>query len=429
MGRLTTGDRDSMPEAAGRARVRRGSEGFWLALGFMVLLGLMALQTVLSLQQIEQQRQQLRAVIEEGLKKFDLVGRMHAAGRERILLLQRMFMTADPFEREALHADFSHQAQVFIQARQALSAMPLKRDERVLLDRQGVLSQRFHVIHLEVLDLLDRGERAQAQRLLQERLLPTQYAVLDRLTELYELQQHNARAIWTHSDRLQQEAKRLLLAVATLVLLIGFAVAYFVFRRVHEASAERERMATYDLLTGLPNRLLIGRLLGQAIARSQRQGRMFALMFVDLDRFKAVNDSLGHRAGDQLLVEVARRLRQGVRATDTAGRLAGDEFLVLLEDVHTTEEVMAVAEKIRRAVQQPVRLDGQLVQVGASIGLALYPEHGRTPEELLKQADAAMYKVKADGRDGFRLASAKAGGDAGAATADQSRVRPAARIV
>jgi len=386
-------------------------ERFWLAIGFTVLLVLIALQTFISLRQIEQQRQQLKSIIEEGLGKFDLVGRLHAAGRERIVLLQRIFMSDDPFDQQALREEFSRQAEQFVKARLSLLAMPLSESERALLDRQSVLSQRFHRFNLEVFDLLDRGEVGEAKRLLNVHLLPTQNAVLSTLGELYDLQQRNARDIWLRSDRLQQEARRLLLAVATLILLIGLAVACFVFRRVREASAERERLATYDMLTGLPNRLLLYRLLIQAIARAQRQDQRLALMFVDLDRFKAVNDRLGHHAGDQLLVEIARRLRACVRANDVVGRLAGDEFVVLLEDVRTSEDVLAVAEKIRHTVQEPVLIAGQPVQVGASIGIALYPEHGRTGEELLRRADVAMYDVKAAGRDGYRLAESDVASD------------------
>ncbi|MCS6786630.1 MAG: diguanylate cyclase [Thiobacillaceae bacterium] len=386
-------------------------ERFWLLLGFAVLLGLMAMQTVLSLHQIEQQRLQLKSVIEEGLTKFDLVGRMHAAGRERILLLQRMFLTADPFEREALREAFSRQAELFIQARQALLRLPLNAEERLLLDRQGALSRQFHAIHLRVLEHLDTGAEHEAERLLSEALLPTQYAVLATLSELYDLQQRNARGIWVRSDRLQHEARRLLLAVAAMVLLTGLTVAYFVFRRIRTASLARERLATYDALTGLPNRLLIQRLIGQSIARAQRQQRKFALMFVDLDRFKAVNDSLGHKAGDLLLIEVASRLRRSVRASDTVGRLAGDEFVVLLDDVHNAADVLAVAEKIRTSVQEPMTIFDRDVQVGASIGIALYPEHGRDAEELLRHADAAMYRVKGEGRNGYRLCEAQRGVD------------------
>lgn len=392
-------------------RQRQGGLGehFWLALGFAILLGLMLLQTFLSLRQIEHQRQQLKGFIETGLAKFDMVGRMHAAGRERIVLLQRMIMATDAFERESLREDFSRQAELFIRARHSLLAMPLNEAERGLLERQGMLSQRFHEIHLEVFDLFDRGETEQAMRLLNEQLLPTQNAVLSTLGELYDLQQRNGRALWAHADHLQQEARRLLLAIATLIFLVGLAVAYYVSARVREASAVRERLATYDLLTGLPNRLLIYRLIEQAIARAQRQGRRFALMFVDLDRFKMVNDTLGHRAGDRLLVEVAERLRASVRASDMVGRLAGDEFIVLVEDVDAPEEVQSLAERIRLAVQQPVTIDGQQAQVGASIGIALYPEHGRNLEELLHKADAAMYAVKTAGRDGSRLAESGAG--------------------
>jgi diguanylate cyclase (GGDEF)-like protein len=386
----------SRPSALGR-------EQGLLALGFAVLIVLMLVQTLISLRQFESQRTQLKGILEDGMAKLELVGRMHAAGRERILRLQRLFLVEDPFEREAEREEFGRQAQAFIQARQALLAMPLQPQERRLLARQGELSRRFHATHLEVLDLLEQGEVRQAERRLSESLLPTQYAVLATLNELYALQQDRARRLGAEAEALQNEAKRLILLVAGLVTLLALAVAYTVFRRIRASSLERERQATYDALTGLPNRLLIQSLIEQAIARAQRrQGRM-AVMFIDLDRFKAVNDSLGHKAGDQLLIEIARRLQGCLRAGDRAARLAGDEFVVLLEDIARSEETIPVAKRILQAVQAPVLIDGQEVYVGASIGIAVCPEHGTSREALVKHADAAMYRVKERGRNGYQV--------------------------
>jgi PAS domain S-box/diguanylate cyclase (GGDEF) domain len=163
-------------------------------------------------------------------------------------------------------------------------------------------------------------------------------------------------------------------------------------RRLQE---KLERLAHYDSLTGLPNRTLFFDRLDGAVARAKREGRRFALLFLDLDGFKAVNDSYGHDAGDYLLFELGKRLRASIRDSDTAGRMGGDEFTVLLENISHPEDATAVAEKIRAAICAPAALpEGTLVTVGASIGIAVFPEDGEDGEAVLKAADSAMYAVK-----------------------------------
>jgi diguanylate cyclase (GGDEF)-like protein len=119
-----------------------------------------------------------------------------------------------------------------------------------------------------------------------------------------------------------------------------------------------------------------------------------AVLYIDVDDFKQVNDSLGHAAGDLLLREVAQRLQRCVRETDTVARLGGDEFVVLLEDVQTPEDAHTVADKIRGAMRHPIDVDGRVLRILASIGIALYPEHGQEIEQLLRHADEAMYRDK-----------------------------------
>jgi len=177
--------------------------------------------------------------------------------------------------------------------------------------------------------------------------------------------------------------------------------------RQHRLAAERaEHLAAYDALTTLPNRAMFSKLLKQAIGLARRDGRPLAVLFVDLDRFKVVNDTLGHEAGDQLLQEVGRRLRGCLRESDTVARLGGDEFVVLLPALRDSAAARLIAEKILAATNTPLVLVGQECSVTASIGVSTYPEDGDDEQSLMKSADLAVYRAKEDGRNRFRLYSA-----------------------
>lgn len=175
-----------------------------------------------------------------------------------------------------------------------------------------------------------------------------------------------------------------------------------VFSDVTERKHQSERLeslAHFDPLTRLPNRTLLADRLAQALAREQPEQHRLAVCFMDLDGFKAVNDSLGHEAGDDLLVVVARRLEANVRSEDTVARQGGDEFVILLNGLTGLAEVEHAAGRLLQAVREPIVLDGHTVQVGASIGIALHPQDGNQPETLLRRADQAMYQAKKDGRN------------------------------
>ncbi|HEX7052527.1 MAG TPA: diguanylate cyclase [Burkholderiales bacterium] len=169
------------------------------------------------------------------------------------------------------------------------------------------------------------------------------------------------------------------------------------------AEEQVQSTAHTDALTGLANRRGLGDRLRLALARNRRSGLESAVLFLDIDRFKEINDSLGHAAGDALLVELAARLRAGVRASDTVARFGGDEFVVLLEDVRDRQNALRIAEKILEEVRRPLALDGAPVRVTASLGVA-YSDATSTEEELLRRADAALYQAKAEGRDRYRVA-------------------------
>ncbi|WP_232828979.1 putative bifunctional diguanylate cyclase/phosphodiesterase [Simplicispira lacusdiani] len=167
--------------------------------------------------------------------------------------------------------------------------------------------------------------------------------------------------------------------------------------------AQLERQANHDLLTGLPNRVLLGDRIAQGIARAQRLGYFLALVFIDLDNFKYINDSLGHAAGDELLKVIATRLTGCLRSSDTVARLGGDEFVLLVNDHYRMGSVISLLERVLQDIGRPIVLGGREFHVGASLGVAMYPGDGDDAQQLLKHADVAMYAAKDRGRNNFQF--------------------------
>jgi diguanylate cyclase (GGDEF)-like protein len=191
---------------------------------------------------------------------------------------------------------------------------------------------------------------------------------------------HNERIVKRHVDALEQ-----VVSVRT--------------QGLEAANRQLRHLATHDALTGLPNRVLLDDRLTQAIVHSQRDGHHFAVLMIDLDRFKLINDSLGHHAGDELLQETARRLTAVARAIDTIGRTGGDEFVMIINPISEREEAAYVAQRVIDALQPTMRLAGVDVHTSPSIGIAIFPTDGTNAEVLLARADAAMYCAKERGRN------------------------------
>jgi diguanylate cyclase (GGDEF)-like protein/PAS domain S-box-containing protein len=188
--------------------------------------------------------------------------------------------------------------------------------------------------------------------------------------------------------------------------ILYYVSVYTDISQLKDSEARLEHMALHDPLTGLPNRAMLGRKLALGLQDAIKNDERIALLMLDLDHFKNVNDSFGHHFGDELLHQVAARLRRQLRANDVVCRLGGDEFTVLLQNNPSLEDVSLLAEKIIHALHQPFPLSNERdVVIGTSIGISLFPEHSKTAEELMQQADTAMYRAKHDGRDGYRYFS------------------------
>lgn len=257
---------------------------------------------------------------------------------------------------------------------------------------QGLLqarrSQMLSLVALQVLAILAVLMPVLVSRVLRpiERLKEQASALLDHGQDATV---DRARFVWRRQDELGLLGRHLGRVQEELRTLFG---------QLGTKNAQLQQMAFYDQLTGLPNRALFIDLVQREMLQAHRGQQQFGIFFIDLDRFKAVNDSMGHAAGDELLIEVARRLRDTLREVDVVCRQSGDEFLVMVRDIDHWESLGEMAERILRVVEEPVQLANTTVRVSASIGIALFPEDAQDFETLVKHADIAVYQAKTLGR-------------------------------
>ncbi len=184
--------------------------------------------------------------------------------------------------------------------------------------------------------------------------------------------------------------------------ILHYVVVFSDITSIKQSQSQLEHLAHHDSLTNLPNRLLFEDRLQHAISQSKRQGHQLAVLFLDLDRFKNINDTLGHSMGDELLKEVAKRLQHLLRDGDTAARLGGDEFTILVENLEDPSQAAVVASKIQESFKTPYKIAGRELHITTSIGISIYPEDGQSVADLTKNADAAMYQAKEQGRNNYR---------------------------
>jgi len=395
-------DLDNTPVPAARHSVLPATWRRVLLAGFIVQLFLILFVTTIGLQQLRLTASNLDTVIDVHMRKLSLTKTMMAAARERTLSMFRLSMSHDPFERDQLFVQFNQHGAEFADARMALLGMPLSPREHELIDLQGRLTSIARPMQNRVVDALNSDSDQRAEERVLSSAIPAQNNVLSVLSLLDTETQKLALEASRKAHQAHEVARFWMYLLSGIALLLGMFVAAAVMYYTKRASRERHHLATHDVLTGLPNRMLFMDRLEQSLVRAQRRNTLVGVMFIDLDRFKRVNDTLGHASGDALICEVAQRLRATTRAEDVVARLGGDEFGVVI-DVARISQVLQVVEKILGVVSEPYRIAERELFSSCSIGVSVYPNDGSDGTSLLKHADTAAFTAKNGGRNRFQL--------------------------
>lgn len=413
----------------------RSRFGLLLVAGFVGLFGLLVAAASLGVWQASKTFGRLEQAIAASDTQAGLAYTMRFSARERMLVLWKISLSDDPFQRDEFFQEFLRFGSQFIKARDAFVKAPLNEAERALIVRLFDSAERGGEVNREAARrMIDSGGIMLRQQLL-EQSLPAQDRTLAVLDELIQIQDEKARAA---RQRLAAENTAniyRMLALMSAALLLGAALTALVFfrdremlaaigktsseldqanrnlerevegrtRELTEANNKLEQLAHHDALTGLANRYLLTSQLQLLLAQAARSQERLALLFLDLDGFKEVNDRLGHDAGDALLVEVAEVLRLTTRRADLAARVGGDEFVVVLSAVQDAQQAYGVGKKIIAGWEPHSLRYASVGPVTLSIGISLYPDDADSVEALLRHADRAMYGVKKAGKNGCRL--------------------------
>jgi diguanylate cyclase (GGDEF)-like protein len=319
-----------------------------------------------------------------------------------------MVLADDPFERDAHFMAFNHAGFLVMSGRNALREMGFSPAEQRSFDSQTRLIRSIQSVQDRVIDLLNAERSADAREVLVQQAIPLQETFNQQLADMRNLYQQANTVAQQQAQRTYRNTFLLTLVFGISAIALALLIAWQTLRNVSLKSEqikaqmvelERSRAAlreeaTHDPLTGLANRRLFYDRLQQAIRHAHRYGGKMCILYVDMDRFKDINDQHGHHVGDAVLTEVAKRLTSSIRDSDTVARLGGDEFAVLLEGVQGREDCLAVAHTIEQALNADTGFFGLDVEIAASIGLAIYPDDGVDEDALIRAADAAMYQVK-----------------------------------
>ena len=377
-------------------------------IAFIALIALICGLTANGVLQLETLGTQMRTVVENHNRKIDLITQTQVAAHLRTDNLLRMVLAEDPFERDAHFMEFNRAGFLVGSGRNALRQLGFTPAEQRSFDAQTRLVNDIQALQERVIDLLNAERGAEARRLLKHEVIPIQETFNRQLASMRDLYQQANLAATRQAEHTYQRTFLLTLTFGVAAIALSLLIAWLTLRKIglksiliSEQMMELERSraalheeATHDALTGLANRRLFYDRLRQAIRHAHRYGGKVGILYVDLDRFKEINDNHGHHVGDAVLTEVAKRLTASIRDSDSIARLGGDEFAVLLEGVHGRQDLLAAAHKIEQALNTDPRFYGLEVAVAASIGQALYPDDGVDEDALIRAADAAMYRVK-----------------------------------
>lgn len=393
-------------------------------LGFALIVLLMVSLTLVGLLRIAEINRHMERIVTNNNVKTELVHTMKDALRERTIITHLVSLLKDPFAQNEEYLNFNDQGVAFSTARAALEGMPLSREEKEVQARIHALTVRTQPSVVRAVVLAMDGKTAEARKLIETEVVSAQKSISLELNQLLELQKQDTENAVTNAKDAYESTRLLMLVLGGSAAGLGLGIAFVVIRNANKQTDSLQHQAMFDSLTNLPNRVLFADRLQQTALIARREKRAFGLFAMDLDRFKEINDTLGHHIGDRVLQHVAGCTRSCLRESDTVARMGGDEFTILLATVSDLDGAIAVAKKILKAIGEPFMIAGRNLEIGASIGVVIFPQHGDDPDVLLRQADAAMYTAK-QAQSGYRVYSEDLGHGVDDRMALQSELRQA----
>ena len=366
--------------------------GVRIAAGFLVVLILMVSLTAIGLRHVAETNIRLREIVENNNVKTELATAMQNALRERALSMHALSVLTDPFDKDAEVQRFNQFGGAYLAARERLEKLTLSQEERETLDHIRSLTREAHPEVQDVVEMALRGSGPEIFDRIRNVALPRQRQIAEEVDILTRIQQQQTAGAMRKAEASYRDVRQLMLLLGASAFLIGLVIAFLVSRQARQLVTQ----AMYDTLTGLPNRNLMQDRLEQAILQSRRSQRSFAIALMDLNRFKEINDTLGHNVGDELLREVGRRLKDMVRAEDTVARMGGDEFILILPGMDEAA-LPAFTDKLHATLNSPFYWEGHGIDISASTGISLFPAQAEDASSLIRYADIAMYVAKRAG--------------------------------
>lgn len=380
----------------------------FILLGFALLIGMMVLLLLNSISHMREQNSRMNQLVELRNRKIQLVIDLLESVHNRHSSLVYQVFVEDPFEQDEHFQQFIKWGYEVGKTRNALRSMGLDRFEEDSFTAQDKLIKEIATLHDQISDMARRGEADEARAMIAGPLRPLNIAFTAIIIQLEKHERELIQQDLHQAQEASQRAVNLDLYLGGFLILLACLIALVTYRQLgrysrticeqllalEDGSRQLEHQATHDSLTGLPNRNLFYHRLLEALNHAGQEGLQATVLYVDLNKFKPVNDLYGHDVGDALLQEVAKRLLSAVRTTDTVARLGGDEFGIVLLGLGTELQIQSVKGEIHTKLQQPLKINGIQLFPSCSCGHATFPDDGCSMEELLKIADTRMYETK-----------------------------------
>ncbi len=414
----------------------------YLSISFVIIIVFITISAAISFKYLGFVQNHIIDIIDTQNKQIDLMHKLRSISRERILVLQALTTAEDSFKKDSYIMQFHNLGGLFLEIRQELLKTGLNEDEKKLLAIQREIARNVVSSQYQVIELAENGENQKALNYLVNKTVPMQNQNISYIDQFIVYQNHENQFIRSESEKKIKSSFSIVAALTGLSILLIIIVATIVTRHIsgivsllssiaeqykntalkltiahdsleqkvkektrelQQANEHLKHIAGHDSLTELPNRRLFSELLKQELKRAERNKYTLAILYMDLDGFKHINDQYGHDTGDEVLINITKRLKSLLRKDDLIARLGGDEFTICYTNIKSIDDVKALCKLLIDNINQPINIHGKICHVGLSIGVSLYPEHGKNSQTLLKIADAAMYKIKNGDKNNFQI--------------------------